>query len=143
MMARDRGGPRLTHQVLVYPVLDDDFETESYRTYGDGYFLTADAMRYFWRSYLPPGVTPDHAYVAPGRCADLRGLPPATILLCDADPLCSEGEAYASRLVEAGVGAEVVKFHDLVHGSFHMAGISSRARELLLRAAQAIRDTEV
>lgn len=140
MMARDRGGPRVAHQVLVYPVLDDDFDTDSYRTYGDGYFLTADATRYFWRSYLPRGVTHDHPYVAPGRCPDLSGLPPATILLCQADPLCSEGEAYASRLIAAGVGAEVVRFADLVHGSFHMAGIAPGADQLVRRAARAIRD---
>jgi acetyl esterase len=140
MMARDRGGPRLAHQVLVYPVLDDDFEAESYRAYGDGYFLTADAMAYFWRSYLPSGVNHDQPYVAPGRCADLHGLPPATILLCEADPLSSEGERYAARLMAAGVDAEVVRFADLVHGSFHMAGISASAQELVVRAARAIRD---
>ena len=102
-MARDRGGPALRFQLLVYPVTDADFDTPSYRDNADGYLLTRDAMKWFWNHYL--STTADGAHPSPRRCAppSLSGLPPALVITAEFDPLRDEGEAYAKRLEEAGV----------------------------------------
>jgi acetyl esterase len=139
LLARDRGGPRIDHQLLVYPVLDRDFTTPSYETYADGYFLTRAAMELFWASYLESETDAASPYAAPLRAADLAGLPPATLLVCEPDPLCSEGEAYADRLAAAGVPVTLTRFPDLVHGAFWMAGVTPRARTFVLTAGHAVR----
>src|SRR5207245_11674540 len=95
LMARDRRGPPIAFQVLVYPVLDFNFETASYRENAEGYSLTRAGMQWSWNHYLS---TPDegrHPYASPFRAADLTGLPPALVITAEYDPLRDEGEAYA------------------------------------------------
>ena len=77
---------------------------------------------------------------SPLRAADLAGLPPATILLCHKDPLRSEGEAYAARLAEADVPVTLTVYHDLIHASFRMAGVTPRARAFVHSAGSAVRE---
>jgi acetyl esterase len=141
LLARDRGGPALAHQLLMFPVLDNDFESPSYREFGDGYFLTRAAMEHFWRSYVGEGEPPELA--APLRAASLTGLPPATILQAAADPLFSEGAAYAARLAAARVPVTTVVFAGLVHGAFWMAGLSPTARAFAETAGAALRAAHV
>jgi acetyl esterase len=140
LMARDRGGPVIAHQLLVYPVLDCDLERLSYRDSADGYFLTRAAMQRFWGEYVARDEDRLDPYAAPLRAADLSGLPPATIILCLRDPLRSEGEAYAARLAEAGVPVSLSIWHDLVHAAFRMAGLSPRARAFVSSAGSALRE---
>jgi acetyl esterase len=140
LMARDRGGPVIAHQLLVYPVLDCDLERPSYRDSADGYFLTRAAMQRFWGEYVAREEDRLDPYAAPLRAADLSGLPPATIILCLRDPLRSEGEAYAARLAEAGVPVSLAIWHDLVHAAFRMAGLSPRARAFVSSAGSALRE---
>jgi acetyl esterase len=141
LLARDRGGPALAHQLLVYPVLDRDFETESYRAYGDGYFLTRAAMEHFWRCYVGDGEPPE--YAAPLRAATLAGVAPATILLAAADPLFSEGSAYAARLAAERVTVTTTVFEGLVHGALWMAGLSVHTRAFAEYAGAALRAAHV
>lgn len=100
LLARDRGGPHIERQLLLYPALSREMTTKSYCEFAEGYFLTRDAMVFCWQQYLAqrrdPGAEPLHA-------ATLHGLPPATILSCEYDPLRDEAEQYAQRLREAGV----------------------------------------
>ena len=140
LMARDRRGPVIAHQLLVYPVLDSDFDRPSYRDSADGYLLTGAAMRRFWGDYVARWEDRLDPYAAPLRAPDLSGLPPATIILCQRDPLRSEGEAYAARLAEAGVPVSLTTWHDLVHAVFRMAGLSPRARAFVSSAGSALRD---
>ena len=84
-MARDRGGPRIAHQLLCYPVLDHSFSTDSYRAYGQNFFLTEETMRYCWFTYLLNEQDGDSPYASPLRAADLTSLPPATVLVCEYD----------------------------------------------------------
>jgi acetyl esterase len=102
-MARDRGGPALCYQVLVYPVTDYNFGTPSYREHAEGYLLTKEAMTWFWNHYLPSPAEGSHPMASPLRAARLNGLPAAFVLTAEFDPLRDEGEAYAARLREAGV----------------------------------------
>ena len=97
-MARDRGGPDLRLQVLVYPVTDFRFDTQSHLDPGDATVLQSDEVRYFWYEYLPDHADGANPYASPLRARSLAGLPPALVITAEFDPLRDEGEAYAARL---------------------------------------------
>jgi acetyl esterase len=119
LMARDRGGPPIALQYLIYPVTDYNFESGSYRENGEGYFTTETHLRWYWEQYVgPDGSDAEHQYASPLRAADLGGLPPARVLTAEYDPLRDEGEAYAERLTAAGVDASLRRFDGMFHGFF-------------------------
>ena len=119
-------GPAPVGQLLIYPVLDAPADTSSYVEYGEGHLLTRGAMDMFWSNYLGEAV-PDR-FAAPARAEDLAGLPPATIMLAECDPLFSEGAEYAARLLEAGVPTELIVGDGLTHGAWYMSGVTAAAR---------------
>ena len=122
LWARDQGAPSIVHQLLIYPVIANDFKTRSYIENGQDYYLTADAMRWFWRQYLGDENGVADVLAAPGRAEDLTGLPPATVVTAGYDPLRDEGASYAKRLEAAGVP---VAYRDYA-GTFHgFAGIDT------------------
>ena len=127
--ARDRAGPKLAAQVLIYPVTDCDFDTASYRDAATGYGLTRDSMLWYWSQYLPDEARRVSPEASPLRAADLSGLPPALVITCKLDPLASEGAAYAEALRSAGVRVEHVSEPDMIHGYIRMNGVVSRARK--------------
>ncbi|MFD9476254.1 alpha/beta hydrolase [Streptomyces nojiriensis] len=116
-MAKDRGDIRLAAQVLLYPVTDADFGTPSYLQFADGYYLTLDGMIWFWDQYTTDHAQRTERYAAPLRASldDLKGLPPAVVITDEADVLRDEGEAYAARLLEAGVPVTAVRVLGMVH----------------------------
>ena len=118
LMARDRKGPEVVLQALVYPIADCDFETESYRTCGEGYGLATEEMKWYWNQYLSSDGDRDNPYVSIARATSLTGLPPALVLTAEYDPLRDEGEAYAKRLEEAGVPTRLVRYDGAIHGFF-------------------------
>jgi len=129
LRSRDRGGPPLVAQLLVYPVLDHNLDTASYLANGTGYGLTREAMRWYWEQYLGEagdGLSPD---ASPLRAADLSGLAPALVIVCELDPLLDEGRAYAARLAAAGVPVEEIVESGMIHGHLRMQGVISRARK--------------
>lgn len=130
---RDAGGPQLRHQFLIYPVLDTDFETASYRAAADP-ILTPQAMRYYWDAYLSREDDKIDPYAVPMRAGDLSGLPPATVLTAEADPLRDEGEAYAARLQEAGVATTLLRGEGMVHGFLRAWELSPAVRALFAEA---------
>lgn len=115
LLARERGGPQLSHQLLIYPVTDSDFDRPSYLANADGYFLTRDMMRWFWAHYLPEGTDMRTPLAAPLH-AKLDGLPPATVITAGYDPLRDEGIAFAEALAAAGVPVEQREFEGMIHG---------------------------
>lgn len=127
--ARDAGGPRLSHQLLIYPVIDHDLETDSYRRNGRGYLLTRAGMSWYWDHYLPQQADRAHPDASPLRAGDLKGVAPATVLVCEYDPLLDEGLAYAERLREAGVPVRVLKEAGMIHGFIRLAAVISRSRK--------------
>ena len=105
LMANERGDVRFVHQSMYYPVTDAAMDTGSYEQFAEGYFLTAKAMAWFWDAYLPDVERRSEPFASPLRASDeqLAGLPPAFVIVDEADVLRDEGEAYAARLRAAGV----------------------------------------
>ena len=118
--ARDAGRPPLRHQLLIYPVIDANFETASYlESGGDDAYLSATMMRWFWQHYV--GDLDDvHPLAAPLRHGDLASLPPATVLVAQYDALRDEGQAYAQALRAAGVEAYSETAPGMIHGFLTM-----------------------
>jgi acetyl esterase len=139
LMARDREGPRLCHQLLVYPVTDHSFDTDSYRENADAPILTREIMQGFWGLYLSRAEDGRHPYASPLRAEDLSGLPPAHVITAEYDPLRDEGEAYARRLSAAGVPVEQRRFDGMVHGFFGFGELIDLAREAVDDAARELR----
>jgi acetyl esterase/lipase len=139
LAARDRGGPPLVFQLLVYPVTDHRFDTPSYRDNADGYFLTRDAMLWFWGHYLESEETGGSPLASPLRAEDLRRLPPAFVMTAEYDPLRDEAEAYASRLRDAGVPVTVKRYDGTIHGFFSLANVLSAGKQGMLDAAAGLR----
>jgi acetyl esterase len=134
LLARDRNGPPLAAQALLYPVVDPACDTESFTTHADGPYNTRAAMEWYWRQYLGDAGLPDPAHLAaPARAADHSGLPPAVVAVAGADPLRSEGEAYADLLAAAGVPVVRRTYPGLFHGFITMLALRAgeSARQLL------------
>ena len=139
LRARDAGGPPLAFQLLVYPLVDfTDHDSGSMREYGEGHFLTSPIMDYFADHYLPPGVDRRQPWVSPLK-ATLAGLPPAAVLTAECDPLRDQGEAYASRLRDAGVTADLKRYDGMIHPFFGLGGIIDGAREAVADASAALK----
>ncbi|MFZ2177264.1 MAG: alpha/beta hydrolase [Rhodococcus sp. (in: high G+C Gram-positive bacteria)] len=117
LMAKERGGPRFCQQVLFYPVTDAGLDTESYRQFAQGYFLTIDAMTWFWDQYISGDGQRSEILASPLRATkeQLTGLPPALVINGEADVLRDEGEAYANKLRAAGVPVTAVRFQGMIH----------------------------
>jgi len=126
LRARDEGVD-LRLQALVYPCIDDRQETyPSMTKNAEGYFLTAADMTWFWDHFVPAEHRDDPRAV-PARADDLAGLAPALVMTAEYDPLRDEGEAYADRLLDAGVRVEVIRYHGVVHGFVSRWHTMSRA----------------
>jgi len=131
LMARERGGPALAHQVLIYPVTDHDLNTPSYLGNATGYVLTREGMRWFWNHYLARESQGREPYASPLRAPSLTGLPSALVITAEYDPLRDEGEAYAARLRDAGVPVTVTRYTGMFHGFVRMTRILDKARTAL------------
>jgi len=117
LLAKERGVPKINYQVLFYPVTDSNFDTPSYRAYQDGYFLTREAMKWFWDNYTSNQTNRKEPTVSPLQASieQLKGLPPALVINGEFDVLRDEGEAYAHKLMEAGVPVTAVRYHGTIH----------------------------
>jgi acetyl esterase len=128
LMARERGGPALVHQTLIYPVTDHGLDTPSYLENATGYVLTREGMRWFWGHYLARESQGREPYASPLRAPSLAGLPPALVITAECDPLRDEGEAYAARLRDAGVPVTLTRYAGMFHGFVRMTRILDKAR---------------
>ena len=122
LRARDRGGPAIALQALIYPVTDADFSRPSYddssaTPYSDQ-LLSREAMIWYWDHYLPGQSRRTEAYASPLRAGDFSGLPPAVILTAEHDVLRDEGEAYAEALQAANVPVDFKRYIGQIHGFF-------------------------
>lgn len=139
LRARDRGGPPLALQVLVYPVTDH-VPTASYAQYGSGpdTFLTSEEMEWFWDLYVADPAARANPEVSPLRAADHSGLPPAIVLTAEYDPLRDDGIAYAERLRAAGVPVTHHHYDDVFHAFFSL-NLLDRGNEAVAQVGEEIR----
>jgi acetyl esterase len=144
MMARQRGGPAIAAQVLLYPVTDADLHTSTYERFADGPWLTRAAMEWFWDSYLPDAGRRSEPTASPLRASrdQLSGLPPALVINGENDVLRHEGEAYARRLAEAGVRVTQVRYGGTIHDFLLLNPITQTPapRAALAQVGQFLRD---
>ena len=140
LAARAGRVPMPRFQALIYPWLDGSQETESHRTYGTGYGLTRDTIRWFIENAMP---TPDFVFneLASPLLADpekFKGLPPVFIQLSGFDPLRDEGRRYFERMREWNVPARCQVYESLIHGILSMGGIVPEVRRLLDEYGRAV-----
>jgi acetyl esterase len=130
IMARDRGGPVLSGQLLLYPVIAADFDTESYRVFGRGYYNPKPALEWYWDCYVPAAGDRAHPYAAPLH-AELSALPPAVVVIAGHDPLRDEGLAFGAALQAAGVPTVQLRYEGGIHGfmTMPMLDIAHQARK--------------
>ena len=117
LMAKDRGGPDICFQALMWPVTDAYFETPSYQEFAEGRFLTRNMMKWFWDNYTTNANERSEIYASPLRAMteELRGLPPALVQTAGNDVLRDEGEEYARKLDAAGVEVIAVRYSGMIH----------------------------
>lgn len=126
MMARDRKVQLPLHQLLVYPVVDNDMNNASYKKNANAKPLNKAMMGWFFKHY---GADPKNPYALPMKAASLAGLPPATVITAEIDPLMSEGKAYAERLQKDGVPVAYRHYTGVTHEFFGMGAVLPKARE--------------
>ncbi|MCC7368934.1 MAG: alpha/beta hydrolase fold domain-containing protein [Chloroflexi bacterium] len=141
LQARERGGPMPIHQLLVYPVTVHAFDSPSYQQYADAQPLNAPMMHWFWEQYLENDADGQSPLASPLLAADLSGLPPATVILAEIDPLRSEGEAYAARLQQAGVPTTVTIYPGVTHEFFGMTAVVDEAKRAVAEAAAGLTES--
>lgn len=129
--ARDEDGPRISAQILIYPVTDGpDSNFPSRKENAEGYLLTSAAMDWFWGHYLRDAKDGTHPYASPLLCDDHAGLPPALVLTMEFDPLRDEGEAYADKLAASGVSVTRRRYDGLIHGTLWATAAIPRSQEM-------------
>jgi acetyl esterase len=140
VLARDRRGPPLVFQLLIYPVADlSRFDTESYRDNAEGYLLTRSRMLWFASQYFAKPTDARNPLASLCLCEQLLGLPPALVITAEYDPLRDEGEAYARNLERAGVPVQLSRYPGMVHGFFAMSVHIDAGKRALAEAIAALR----
>jgi acetyl esterase len=138
LMAKQKGGPRIVHQLLIYPVTQWKADTGSMNSFAEGYFLEKKTMHWFFDQYAP-GADPNDWRLSPLAATDVAGLPRAYVVTAGFDPLRDEGKAYADKLNRAGVAAVYIDYPGMVHGFFNMQGVLPVSRQAIADAAKAVR----
>ncbi|WP_035867411.1 alpha/beta hydrolase [Kitasatospora cheerisanensis] len=140
LAAQERGGPALRHQLLVYPNTDHGADTPSVREHDDPLLFNRRSVAWYWGHYLADPADGANPLASPLRAASLAGLPPATVITAEYDPLRDEGEAYAEALRAAGVPVGLRRYEGMPHGFFAMAGVLDDGRDAQRYAADRLRE---
>jgi acetyl esterase len=140
--ARDRGGPPLRFQLLIYPMIEPVFDTPSYLALAEAPGLTREDAMFYWWCFLGDLGAPPPAEAVPSA-SDLAGLPATFVVTAEHDPLRDEGEAYADRLRAAGVPVDVHRAERLIHGFMRAAPFSAAVRSVAERTCRELTDALV
>ncbi|WP_373547544.1 alpha/beta hydrolase fold domain-containing protein [Chamaesiphon sp.] len=138
LMARDRQGKMPVHHMLIYPVTNYAFDTPSYQEIGTNPQVPLNrlGMEWFWDKYFKSPADGSNPYASPLGAKSLKGLPPATVITADIDPLRSEGQAYAQRLRTEGVSVKATNYTNVTHEFFGMGAVVSKAKQAVQQAAE-------
>jgi len=143
LKAKAGGGPRIKLQIMMWPIVDANFETESYKQFGENRFLTTSLMKWMYDLYTTDPNERREIYASPLRATveQLEGLPPALIQVAESDILRDEGEAYGRKLDEAGVVATTVRYNGMIHDFGLLNGLATEpaTRSLFEHAAAALK----
>ena len=117
LKAKEAGTPKLSFQLLLWPVTDANLETASYNQFAQGHFLTKPLMKWFWDNYTTDPKQRAERFASPLQATteQLKGLPPALVQTAEFDVLRDEGEAYARKLDAAGVTVTAVRYNGMIH----------------------------
>ena len=137
--ARDRNGPKLIQQTLIYPATESTMSHPSHERFAEGLLLTRPTMKWFLGHYLRGAEDLADWRVSPLRATSLANLPPALVLTAGYDPLCDEGEDYAARLAAAGVPVTRVRVEGMIHGFLTMGKLIPAANEAVAMIAAALK----
>lgn len=139
LKAKENGGPKIKVQIMMWPIVDADFETESYHQFGLDRFLSKPLMKWMYDMYIPDPAKRTDIHASPLRASveQLKGLPPALIQVAENDILRDEGEAYGRKLDEAGVEVTTVRYDGMIHDFGLLNGLASEpaTRSLFRHAA--------
>jgi acetyl esterase len=141
LKARDSGGPTISLQLLNYPALGLDFESDSYVRNANAPILSRSEMRFFWKNYLGDGLVNQQPLSVPLLAKSLAGLPPAHVIVAEHDPLLDDGIRYVKRLIDSGVSAELYAAAGLTHGFFRALSESTYVARIAQRLVRAIKNT--
>jgi acetyl esterase len=143
LLAKERGGPAIRFQALLYPVTNAAFDTDTYNQFADGPWLTRKAMAWFWDAYAPDPAVRAEPTASPLQATleQLRGLPPALVITDEADVLRDEGEAYGRKLRSAGVDVTAVRHEGVFHDFMMLNALAgtNAARVAIAQTAQALK----
>ena len=143
LMAKAQKGPEIKLQIMMWPIVDANFETESYQLFGKDRFLSTPLMKWMYDMYIPDPEKRKDIYASPLQASieQLRGLPPALIQVAENDVLRDEGEAYGRKLDEAGVQVTTVRYNGTIHDFGLLNGLADtpQARALFVQAAAELR----
>lgn len=145
LMAKDKNGPKLKQQVLLWPVTDSDFSRASYKKYAQERFLTTPLMKWMWNNYLPDLKERNNKYASPLKASleELKGLPPTLIQVAENDILHDEGVAYGRKLDDAGVPTTITEYKGFIHdyGMLNPLAHIPAVQKSVLDAAIALKET--
>jgi len=141
LIARDRSGPEIDAQVLLYPVTDGRCSSPSFAERAEGGLLTSRDMQWFWSQYVKDESQREDPRASPCQAASHRNLPPALVVIAEFDPLRDEGIAYAQQLRAAGNEVTLLRYDSLPHGFINSVQTVGAAGEALREIAQSIRAT--
>nr|AEM45139.1 hypothetical protein [uncultured organism] len=141
LMARDRNGPQIKFQLLIYPATDWANEHPSQREFTeDGYILSREDMVWFYGHYMNSDADRTNPYLSPACAKSLAGLPPAFVMTCEVDPLRDEGEAYADALRKAGIAVKSKRYNGVCHGFLMMPGVVNAAKGAIADCCTELRE---
>ncbi len=138
--AAESGSPAILSQALIYPVVEPNFETESYVAHAEGFGLSRKTMMWFWEQYLASEDDAANPYAVPGVATNMDALPPAHFIIAEHDVLLSEGKSYAKRLQVAGVPTTMRQYPGMIHGFVQLTGVFDVARQAISDLAEHLRD---
>ncbi len=136
--ANDAAPSPIIGQLLIYPALSADFDSESYTKFAEGFGLTRQIMIWFWEQYL--GLQTADQFAAPALAKSLTGLPPTHVITAEYDILRDEGEAFAERLMAAGVPTTQIRYDGMLHAFMHFTGAIGAGREAVSETAEVLRN---
>lgn len=139
LMSKEKGGPHIAFQLLIYPATQIGIDTKSRQDLATGYFLETETMIWFEEQYMASPDDADNPYASPLKAADLSGLPPAYVITAGFDPLKDEGKAYADNLRAAGVDVQYVNYEGMIHGFVALTSVVEKAASAVSEAGSALK----